>query len=110
MCTTPYSYHFLSPPLSIRANCCASPIKLRGNLRGVRILLRGGRGGGGKGSNTSGPLLPEEAVFDRGKHLNRVQSSQFYPLISFYIPRRKASVIAVNQITVPSLTSAGFLK
>ena len=108
MCTTPYSYRFLSPPLSIRANCCASPIKLRGNLRGLRILFRGGRGG--KGSNTSGPLLPEEAVFNRGKHLNRVQSSQFYPLISFYIPRRKASVIAVNQITVPSLTSAGFLK
>ena len=68
----------------------------------VRILF--------KFSNTSSPLLPEEAVFDRGEHLNRVQSSQFYPLISFYIPRRKASVIAVNQITVPSLTSAGFLK
>lgn len=102
MCTTRYSYRFLSPPLSIRANCCASPIKLRGNLRGVRILF--------KFSNTSSPLLPEEAVFDRGEHLNRVQSSQFYPLISFYIPRRKASVIAVNQITVPSLTSAGFLK
>ena len=102
MCTTRYSYRFLSPPLSIRANCCASPIKLRGNLRGVSILF--------KFSNTSSPFLPEEAVFDRGEHLNRVQSSQLYPLISFYIPRRKASVIAVNQITVPSLTSAGFLK
>ena len=102
MCTTRYSYRFLSLPLSIRANWCASPIKLRGNLRGVRILFNF--------SNTFSPLLPEEAVFDRGKHLNRVQSSQFYPLISFYIPRRKASVIAVNQITVPSLTSAGFLK
>ena len=53
MCTTPYSYRFLSPPLSIRANCCASPIKLRGNLRGVRIVFRGGGGG-----RVAIPLVP----------------------------------------------------